>query len=609
VVWQWEHRTGFRDYDAAASVRIEKAYQHGDAYVRMKSGKGGAVPMEIFFADMIQYDPVSGNTRMVVRLGPNGLRVRLWRWLAEVITAFQTGKPRGMLFKQYEQDRRALFQDSNNRGLENRLEHQKTRADLYKTEGVWQKIARSSSFFVCSMAAVLLNVMWMAIDAEFNDAATISEAAWHFQVVENAFCVIFTIEVVVRFLALKARGFLKDRWFLFDALLLVSQVLETWVIPLILTGHVGKELSILQVARLLRLARLGRLMRMLRLFPDVLALLKGIGRAMRPVFYVMLVLIVLLFVFSFVFKTLASDDENLSAMFPSLLETMGILLFCGTLLDNPSTAFYDIMEHSFPLAFLFLVFIFLSSLTLLNMLIGILCDVVFEVSKLEKDDAALALLKNTLLNLLECYDKDDDQCIGVEEFDLLMANPETSKILRRFDVDASGLLSLREVLFEYKYEAASPRSSPRSSPWAQSPADGDSKSQGHTGSCSSMQKIKTEVWDRKKLTFSELLEVILRLRGGKTSTVTDMMELREYVKQRLDSREVQLNEHSRQLSDIQTLQSEISHYVKQRLDQQELQLNDHGSRLGKATAMLLEMSKSIRSIEVQLSNSVGHGAL
>ncbi|CAK0875730.1 unnamed protein product, partial [Prorocentrum cordatum] len=58
VQWEWEHRTGWRPYDARAQVMIEKAYRDGVPKVRLKTGKGKDVPMEIFFRDCKQWDPI-----------------------------------------------------------------------------------------------------------------------------------------------------------------------------------------------------------------------------------------------------------------------------------------------------------------------------------------------------------------------------------------------------------------------------------------------------------------------------------------------------------------------------------------------------------------------
>jgi len=273
---------------------------------------------------------------------------------------------------------------------------------------------------------------------------------------------------------------------------------------------------------MLRLARLGRLMRMLRLVPEVLTLLKGIVRAMRPVFYVLLMLVGLLFVFAITFKTQSTGNEELVEMFPSIADTMGVLLLRGTLLDAPADTFYAVSAQSGSLAFLFLIFILLSSFTVLNMLIGILCDVVFEVTKLEKEEAALEILKRTMFGLLECYDRNADNRLGVEEFDLLMSNPETGQILRRFDVDAAGLRSLRDVLFEKKEEDK---------------AD-----------------------EEKTITFVDFLEVTLRFRGGNSATVTDVMDLREFAKAHFESAASQLSEIR---GDVRALGSQRGAEVKE----------------------------------------------
>jgi len=560
VFWQWEHRTGYRDYDAKANLRIEQAYQRGEAYVRLKSGKIGTIPMEIFFADMLQYDPVSANTRKVRRLGPSGLLQRLWRWSAEVIRSIETGKPRRLMFKQYEQNRKELFQGS---CLE------RCERDLYKSEGIPQQVARSRTFFACSMIAVLLNVVWMGIDADLNDAATIPEAEWYFQVAEHLFCSFFTIEVSIRFLAFaKKTDAMEDGWFIFDAMLVVAQISETWLLTLFLSGHRLKQLALLRVARLLRLARLGRLMRMLRLFPEVLTLLKGIGRAMRPVFYVLMMLGILLFVFAIIFKTQAIDNEVLEQMFPSLVDTMWLLLLRGTLLDGPAITFYAIYDVAPALAVTFLVFIFLSSFTVLNMLIGILCDVVCQVSKMEQEDASLALLKTTLLGLLECYDRNDDKRIGPEEFDLLMMNPETSQILRRFDVDASGLMSLKDVLFEHVAEAPSGSAGQRSAkPSKETSASAETTADAVPGvprNDQSWKSFASERGEGRKLNFADLLEVILRLRGGKSATVTDIADLREYTKLRLDNVELKLHEEAEAQTELKDVREELK-VIRQQL--------------------------------------------
>mmetsp|Transcript_45966 Transcript_45966/g.142330 ORF Transcript_45966/g.142330 Transcript_45966/m.142330 type:complete len:396 (+) Transcript_45966:1-1188(+) len=178
----------------------------------------------------------------------------------------------------------------------------------------------------------------------------------------------------------------------------------------------------------------------------------------------------------------------------------------GTLLDSPAHLLIQIYEQvGLFSALLWLVFIFISSFTVLNMLIGILCEVVAQVSQAEKEESEVAFLKNNLLDILECYDTNNDQTIGEDEFDLLMQNVELHECLMRFGTNIPGIVSLKEVLFEGRV----------------------------MGTASSPEGAKMKRVPRV-LTFSDFMSVVLRLRGGHNARVTDIVELREYVRHHFD---------------------------------------------------------------------------
>ena len=67
----------------------------------------------------------------------------------------------------------------------------------------------------------------------------------------------------------------------------------------------------------------------------------------------------------------------------------------GALMNNIGTVLYDMSEHGgWQLVAGMLVFIFLCSFTVLNMLIGFLCEVVASVTQSEKDGAEVNFLKH-----------------------------------------------------------------------------------------------------------------------------------------------------------------------------------------------------------------------
>jgi hypothetical protein len=94
-VWQWQRsRGGFRSYPPKQSARIEEAYRSGRSMVRIKSGKEGQTPMEIFFVDMHQLDPSSRNIRPVRRLGTKNWYVEMARHVQAIARSVFLGEPR-----------------------------------------------------------------------------------------------------------------------------------------------------------------------------------------------------------------------------------------------------------------------------------------------------------------------------------------------------------------------------------------------------------------------------------------------------------------------------------------------------------------------------------
>merc|ERR1719265_395758 len=81
----------------------------------------------------------------------------------------------------------------------------------------------SSWFFPVTMAVVLLNAVWIGWEADNSqDVLVISEASIFVRIIENTFCSVFFVELVVRFLAIpEKKRFYRDGWFDFDLILVI----------------------------------------------------------------------------------------------------------------------------------------------------------------------------------------------------------------------------------------------------------------------------------------------------------------------------------------------------------------------------------------------------
>lgn len=367
------------------------------------------------------------------------------------------------------------------------------------------RVVTSNWFIPASMTLILMNAVWIAFEIDHNTHAVLSDAPMGFQLMEHGFCIGFSVELFIRWLAFQRKfECIYDAWFRFDLVLVLLVVLETWLVPLgyeivgVDATSGSQSLNKLSIFRLARLLRLSRLTRLLNAAPELAILLKGIAAALRSVMVTMLLLVCLLYVFGVTFRAQSKSHPELEALyFGSVPQSMYVLLLHGTMLDSLSSIVNELKEESIWLACLFGLFVFMSNLTVMNMLIGILCDVVARVKVEETERSDRIQLRNALREMMDCYDFNHNGMLEEKEFRLLMQNPDVVAILTKFGTDVPGLLLLSETAF----------------------AD-------HT----KMSKAGA-------LCFEEFLDLVLRLKGDHSVRVTDVVEQREYVRSRLDKLE------------------------------------------------------------------------
>lgn len=209
--------------------------------------------------------------------------------------------------------------------------------DFYKSNGIFQRIAKSNYFENFTLFIIGVNSLWIWVDTDNNDAAIITEAKMEFQIVENIFCAFFTFEWVVRWMAFRRTSFaFRDAWFVFDTLLVTLMILETWITPIVLgvlsisSDGIG-DASILRLVRLLRLARMTRVAKLLRAFPEVLIMIKGISAAARSVFFTICLLLLVLYIFGIAFRQICVGLGIGEAHFPTVPE---VHHFCADCLHH-----------------------------------------------------------------------------------------------------------------------------------------------------------------------------------------------------------------------------------------------------------------------------------
>lgn len=204
----------------------------------------------------------------------------------------------------------------------------------------------------------------------------------------------------------------------------------------------------------------------------------------------MSLLLGLLYVFGIVLRQLSKDTTMGAMYFGSVPQAIFSLFVYGTLLDSISTVFTNVYKDSVVCAFLLLIVVVIAALTLMNMLVGVLCEVMTHVASKEKERMAMIFVSEQIATALQEVDTDHDGMISKEEFEHILMNPKAAKSLNDIGVDVLDLCEFADFFFQ---------------------------SDKHG-----------EVFD-EKWSFEKFMQVVMQVRGINPATVRDIVDLRKFI--------------------------------------------------------------------------------
>mmetsp|Transcript_55526 Transcript_55526/g.172312 ORF Transcript_55526/g.172312 Transcript_55526/m.172312 type:complete len:214 (-) Transcript_55526:130-771(-) len=138
----------------------------------------------------------------------------------------------------------------------------------------------------------------------------------------------------------------------------------------------------------------------------------------------------------------------------------------------------------------------------MNMLIGVLVEVVSAVAAAEKEELAVQFARSKLHRIFEeVLDLDGNRTISKMEFEKILEHREATRTMHDLDVDVVGLVDFADVIFAKDF-------------------DDDNYA--------------------KELTFPEFMEVVVSFRGSNTATVKDIENLRKLICQSISRCEKQV---------------------------------------------------------------------
>jgi len=187
---------------------------------------------------------------------------------------------------------------------------------------------------------------------------------------DYAITIFFVIEISVRFLAEpNKRDFFKSGWNVFDTLIVTISLIPV------------NDSELAYVARLIRIFRV---LRMVSVIPELRHLLNSLLKALPQLGYVALMMFIIVYIFAAIGTTLfAKVNEFLwGDIAVSMLTLFRVMTF-----EDWTDVMYETMEV-YPFSWIFyLIFIFLNTFAFLNMLIGIVVNVMEQERAEEHEEA------------------------------------------------------------------------------------------------------------------------------------------------------------------------------------------------------------------------------
>lgn len=365
----------------------------------------------------------------------------------------------------------------------------------------WCKALAASPQFECATSCVIMvNALWMSVDADTNGNMLLLDKPVIFQIAEFVFFSYFILEWAVRFGAFRVKlKCIHDQWFVFDSVLVLLMIVDTCLPFMLDSGSSGKT-SMLRLVRLVKIGRMARVAKVLRSWPELTILVKGITIACRSVVSTLSLMVVMAYIFALAFRQLTDGTEVGDTYFNSVPFGMKELLINAAMPDAGD--FLNALgAENLLFAFLGLLFLGMAALTLMNMLIGVLCEVIGVVSAVEKEGMKVKFVKTQLLEALKegGITIHEEVVISKHEFLEILSKPGAARAIRSVGVDPVGLIDLTEHIF--------------------------------SGECSAMSKQDV----KEGISFVQFMELMLEMGGQNGARVKDIIDLRKVLHGRFET--------------------------------------------------------------------------
>jgi hypothetical protein len=339
--------------------------------------------------------------------------------------------------------------------IDDSLEHFEYKVeDLYHKAGFAKSVVTNEFFKNFITAVTLANIIWLGFETDHNKADLLCQASLIFQIGDNLFCLIFSFEIAARFLAFKCKyDAFTNGSFVLDGSLALLMVWETWIIVALYllfgsigNGNTARGSRMLRILRLVRLVRVARTAKMVERFPVLMTLIRAMAQGFRAVLAVGGLLSLVVYVFALIFTMSLSGEAVFNGKFDTVPVSMK-LLFLQVICGPDSSLMNSLVDTSFVCLAVFILFLMCANFTLMNMLIGVVCDAVCRVSTEAKQDLFERMVNQTIHGLEKTLDVDNSGGISLEEFAAILTDPATTECFYDIGVDLLGVANFARFIY------------------------------------------------------------------------------------------------------------------------------------------------------------------
>ncbi|CAJ1372073.1 unnamed protein product [Effrenium voratum] len=239
--------------------------------------------------------------------------------------------------------------------------------------------------------------------------------------------------------------------------LVVLSVFDAWIKPFI---NIESNLILFRLLRLVRLLRLLKLLQVLRRFRNLWLLVQGFAESVSTLQWVFLMLCLIMYTFAVCLR-LAVDCRGHFAewadcdqFFGTIPKTMYTLVQVVTLESWNMTVGRPLVERQPLLFVLLLLYIFLTTFGLLNIIVGVIVENTLNIAQSDQDLQDRRMQRQILGELeflksvFESADSDGSGTLDRDEFVEICQRPEVKTALLRMEVPAEQPEELFDILDE-----------------------------------------------------------------------------------------------------------------------------------------------------------------